>query len=389
MPAGIALLGLLTIVACGRPDPNGVANAVNATLTASAPRVETSAAASNLGATVEALMTRQVAPTTGGGQPGAGEAPQPGRTAVMQTAAPVSTPAAWHEYGNPAGSFTLLYPDTWKIASQLVNRVTFSFQPNGVANVDVIETADAPGGLRDALGSADAIARYAMEDQAGRYVVGTVEKGPWTGDSKGYFALLDVNDYGLAVQWLYVAIPRGDTHAVLAKVALVNGKVTQEQRETLRKILSSIQPTGAATPAPQVQATAESTQAPPAQAEPAPTQPQPTQPAQPQPTKAAQAAPGAPPKVKTDQSVNLRIGPGTSYMAKTVTQPGLEYDLVGQNQDGAWYQICCVAGEKLWVSKLVVIISGDTAAVPVVEAPLNAAPVPTAPAAEETPTRAP
>jgi hypothetical protein len=52
-----------------------------------------------------------------------------------------------------------------------------------------------------------------------------------------------------------------------------------------------------------------------------------------------------------------------------VTQPGQKYDLVGRNQDGTWYQICCVAGQKLWVSAAVILITGDATSIPVVEAP--------------------
>ncbi|MGE5602143.1 MAG: hypothetical protein ACM30E_03775, partial [Nitrososphaerales archaeon] len=296
----------------------------------------------------------------------------------------INTPAAWHEYADPAGAFTLLYPDTWKIASQLANRVTFSFQPNGVANVDVTGTADATEGLRDALSSAEGMARYAVADQAGSYVIGSIEKGAWAWEPEGNYALLNVNDYGLSVQWLYVAIPRDKSHAVLAKVALVNGQVTQEQRETLGKILASVQPAGIATPAPQAQATAPPaqapTQAPPTQAPTAPALPQPTQ------APTAPAQPKGTPQVTTNQSVNLRSGPGTRYMVKAITQPGQKYDLVGQNQEGTWYQLCCVAGEKLWISKLVAILAGDATSIPVVEAPANPT---TAPAAEATPTPGP
>jgi len=48
-------------------------------------------------------------------------------------------------------------------------------------------------------------------------------------------------------------------------------------------------------------------------------------------------------------TANTRLGPGTNYgLAGTVSQ-GQSFDVIGKSPDGRWWQICCVNGQQVWI----------------------------------------
>jgi uncharacterized protein YraI len=80
--------------------------------------------------------------------------------------------------------------------------------------------------------------------------------------------------------------------------------------------------------------------------------------------------------VVTVNRVNARTGPGLDYPIVTLIENGAEIPIVGQLNDGTWWQICCIEGREapLWVFGETVDVQGDAADVPVVPIP----PLPTA-----------
>jgi hypothetical protein len=82
--------------------------------------------------------------------------------------------------------------------------------------------------------------------------------------------------------------------------------------------------------------------------------------------------------------VNLRAGPGVDYPLVAQLGPNIPVAIVGQNPEGAWYQICCVNGDSVWVAKNHVMAINDTTTIGLV---LSGAP-PT-PTATGTPTQTP
>lgn len=79
----------------------------------------------------------------------------------------------------------------------------------------------------------------------------------------------------------------------------------------------------------------------------------------------------------TQAQVNVRLGPGTEYgLAGEATQ-GQSFEIIGKNQQGDWWQVCCVNGQQVWVfAQLATAANAD--AVPVVT-DLPARPVAQAP----------
>lgn len=50
------------------------------------------------------------------------------------------------------------------------------------------------------------------------------------------------------------------------------------------------------------------------------------------------------------EAVNVRAGPGTTYPVLAVAHMGEHFAVFGRNDEGTWLQICCVEGERAWVS---------------------------------------
>ncbi len=110
-------------------------------------------------------------------------------------------------------------------------------------------------------------------------------------------------------------------------------------------------PTSTLTPAPSVPATF--TAVPPPTSLPSPTlTPQPT----------------PPPTALVDVPfLNVRRGPSTSYeVLQRLEEPGTQFEIVGRNADGDWWQVCCIGGETGWLTAENVTVEGDTSALLVV-----------------------
>ncbi len=109
----------------------------------------------------------------------------------------------------------------------------------------------------------------------------------------------------------------------------------------------------------------------------------------PEPPTAVPAAPAPPapsgpqvPAVVNSDLVNVRTGPGTDQPIVATITNGQAIDLIGQNQEGDWWQVCCVDGQTGWVFYAYMTAQGATDALPVVgEAPQPAPTTPPPPTA--------
>lgn len=108
---------------------------------------------------------------------------------------------------------------------------------------------------------------------------------------------------------------------------------------------------------------------------------------------AAPTAAAAKPKAVVSQPViNVRQGPGTNYGTVGSANQGTELDIIGKNQAGDWWQVCCVNGEIGWVFNQIVtvsnvegvVVSPDIPAPPVAAAPAPVQPAPEQPQPEPT-----
>ena len=87
--------------------------------------------------------------------------------------------------------------------------------------------------------------------------------------------------------------------------------------------------------------------------------------------------PTLPPLVSVDADlVNLRGGPGTNYPVVGQANAATELEVLGRNEDGSWWRVCCPVGEEAesWIFGTLVAPVGGTsnanlAAVPLAEIP--------------------
>ncbi len=89
----------------------------------------------------------------------------------------------------------------------------------------------------------------------------------------------------------------------------------------------------------------------------------------------------------TQDGINVRTGPGTEYGIGGNASTGEAFDIIGKNQAGDWWQVCCVSGEPVWIFGQLATVA-NTESVPVaanIAAPVAAAPAPVAAAPAEAP----
>ncbi|MCI0394700.1 MAG: SH3 domain-containing protein [Chloroflexi bacterium] len=79
----------------------------------------------------------------------------------------------------------------------------------------------------------------------------------------------------------------------------------------------------------------------------------------------------------TENSANLRSGPGTAYPVVETAAEGDIFEVTGKNEAGDWYQVELEDGTAAWLAASVVTLTGDGESVAVVEAPPVPAPVAT------------
>jgi hypothetical protein len=114
------------------------------------------------------------------------------------------------------------------------------------------------------------------------------------------------------------------------------------------------------------------TDTPTAQAQPDPAE-QPEQPAQSEgsePSAAPQQPVPAPEPqgaraVVTSPMVNVRSGPGTQYDVIGQVDRGNEFQIVGKNPAGDWWQLCCVSDRRVWIAGFLVDTTGPVDSVAV------------------------
>ncbi len=103
----------------------------------------------------------------------------------------------------------------------------------------------------------------------------------------------------------------------------------------------------------------------------------------PEPTATDTPAPQQAKAVITNAQANVRTGPGTNYALAGALERGAEFEIVGKNPAGDWWQLCCLNGQKVWIADFLVDTNGpldgvavvtDTPAPPPVAAPAPAAP---------------
>jgi hypothetical protein len=77
----------------------------------------------------------------------------------------------------------------------------------------------------------------------------------------------------------------------------------------------------------------------------------------------------------TSGLVSLRTGPGPDYPLVAQLGPNIPVAITGQNPEGTWWEICCVNGGSVWVSKSHVATVNDASQVLLILS--DAAPTPT------------
>jgi hypothetical protein len=111
------------------------------------------------------------------------------------------------------------------------------------------------------------------------------------------------------------------------------------------------------------------------------------------PTEGSQPVPSPTPKATLEpvmarapeDAVRLRSGPGTGFDTVGVLRAGESLTVTARSMDWAWWQVCCVSQQPAWVASQYISVTGPTLVLPVIEA----AALPTLPAAEATGTPAP
>lgn len=80
-------------------------------------------------------------------------------------------------------------------------------------------------------------------------------------------------------------------------------------------------------------------------------------------------------------TLNGRRGPGTTFALIGQAKQGAELMILARTADGAWFQVCCMANQPVWVSANLVIAKGPVDTVPVVTPQPTPLPQPTRPPA--------
>ena len=81
-------------------------------------------------------------------------------------------------------------------------------------------------------------------------------------------------------------------------------------------------------------------------------------PGPPTPTPLPTGTPLPPVYVVTKEEANVRQGPGVAYPVVTRLDAGTQVTVVGRNQAGDWWKVCCVNGGDVWISDSLVRADG-------------------------------
>jgi uncharacterized protein YraI len=100
---------------------------------------------------------------------------------------------------------------------------------------------------------------------------------------------------------------------------------------------------------------------------PSPTAPNNAPPANNTPAPAPTGSDSAKPKaIVNTPLVNLRDGPSTDDNIITLVERGQEFEIIGKNAAGDWWNICCFEGQAAWITNEFVDTDGAVDQVPVV-----------------------
>ncbi|MFQ5435635.1 MAG: SH3 domain-containing protein [Anaerolineae bacterium] len=70
--------------------------------------------------------------------------------------------------------------------------------------------------------------------------------------------------------------------------------------------------------------------------------------------------------------VNVRYGPDTAYgLVTNLAEAGAQFEVIGRNEAGDWWQLCCVDDQVVWIASDPLELTGDIDSIPVVENPLS------------------
>lgn len=87
-------------------------------------------------------------------------------------------------------------------------------------------------------------------------------------------------------------------------------------------------------------------------------------PVAPAPTATLPPAPTPTPYIVVESGyASLRMGPGLDYPLVAQLGPGIPVAIIGRSTDGAWYELCCVNGNSVWVPAAYVRAVNDVAGV--------------------------
>ncbi len=78
-------------------------------------------------------------------------------------------------------------------------------------------------------------------------------------------------------------------------------------------------------------------------------------------------------------NLNGRRGPGTNYDRVGQAKQGAQLFILGRTADNAWYQVCCLANQPVWVAADQVDVKNEAKNAPVLTPPPTAIPVPPTP----------
>jgi hypothetical protein len=87
--------------------------------------------------------------------------------------------------------------------------------------------------------------------------------------------------------------------------------------------------------------------------------------------------------VVSQEIVNIRQGPGTTYGIVGSVNSGTNLEIIGKNDAGDWWQVCCVNGEPGWIFGQLGSASNTESVAVAQNIPAAPAPQPAAPAAPE------
>ncbi len=107
--------------------------------------------------------------------------------------------------------------------------------------------------------------------------------------------------------------------------------------------------------------------------EPPTTTPNPTATLKPTPPPTSAPLPPPPPVAQVSVPfVNVRYGPDTAYgLVTNLREAGAQFEVIGRDEAGNWWQLCCVDDAKVWIAQDALELSGDIDSVPVAENPLS------------------